>query len=472
MTDTINKIALIVGNGKSTKLLYDYGFNNIPEYIDVYCTSLAFRFCDDLNYNPTYYVFTDTKSVYFQKETLKKKINSYTKTKIWYLGCDKILNKDKYFNNNKVVNVDHNSTGPEALKIAVKKKYNKIIIIGFDNNYTWIEEHVKKLNYDNCAIYTQDVVNHPSYFYPNYLRKGDIVSWGRYDKSKSNRNKSTQKIIDNAVKNNIQIIDFSDNILKCIKSKNFNEHFKNLYICNETNIIYDFINKFNYRVMINIGGFTLNNYNKFYPDDWIIYIFEAHPEKYQYIQKYLNQHPDKQKYMIIEKKCVNNIEEQNLTFYLSNESNGISSLTNFHVSHYKAGFTVSSIRLDNYIKSKNIKYVNFLKIDTKGHNYNVLQSYPWNIYKPNVILCEFDDFKTKKLNYIWKDIADYLIMKDYKIIVSEWYPIVKYGITHNWRCFKEYPCELDDINAWGNLICFKNKFLFHKFKYINNEYFI
>ncbi len=30
------KIALIVGNGQSTKLLYDYGFHNIPSHIDVY----------------------------------------------------------------------------------------------------------------------------------------------------------------------------------------------------------------------------------------------------------------------------------------------------------------------------------------------------------------------------------------------------------------------------------------------------
>lgn len=98
-----------------------------------------------------------------------------------------------------------------------------------------------------------------------------------------------------------------------------------------------------------------------------------------------------------------------------------------------------------------------------------MQSYPWASDKPDVILCEFEDLKTEiKLNYIWKDMAKYLSKLGYKIIVSEWYPIVRYGITHKWKNFKEYPCELDDRNAWGNLICFRENTLLNEFKRNNN----
>ena len=125
------------------------------------------------------------------------------------------------------------------------------------------------------------------------------------------------------------------------------------------------------------------------------------------------------------------------------------------------------------MKSKNIKHVNFLKIDTEGHDYFVLQSYPWNLDKPDVIECEFEDLKTVvKLNYNWKDMAEYLVKLGYKIIVSEWYPIVRYGTTHKWRGFKNYPCELDDKNAWGNFICFQDQALLEDFKEKNKKDFL
>jgi hypothetical protein len=125
------------------------------------------------------------------------------------------------------------------------------------------------------------------------------------------------------------------------------------------------------------------------------------------------------------------------------------------------------------MKSKNINHVNFLKIDTEGHDYFVLQSYPWDLDKPDVIKCEFEDLKTEiKLNYTWKDMAEYLYKLGYKIIISEWYPIVRYGTTHKWRGLKNYPCELDDKNAWGNFICFLDNQLLNEFIEKNKKDFL
>lgn len=215
------KTAIIIGNGKSTKLLYDYGFDKIPKNIDTYCTSLAFRFCEDLNYDPTYYVFADPKSVQYQEKNLTNYINK-SKTQTVYL-C---YNNDKMFKScsrNKIVKIKHNASGPAALEIAIQKNYDRILIIGLDHNYTWIKKHVTMLNDENKAQYKYDVVNHPSYFYPYYLKKGDIVSWDMSAKDNEQKYlhcRFTQELIDKASKKNIEIIDFGDNLLKNVKKHN------------------------------------------------------------------------------------------------------------------------------------------------------------------------------------------------------------------------------------------------------------
>lgn len=225
----MKKIALIIGNGKSTELLYDYGFHNIPDYIDTYSTSLAFRYCDKLNWQPTFYCFADPKSVFHQKKNIKEKISSYTKTKKWYL-CTNMIKKSYFEADDKVVSYKHSGSGPAALEIAINKKiYSKILIIGLDHNYTWNRKLVKFLNNtDNRAEYLCDVKDHPSYFFPYYIKKGDVVSW-QMDAKNNTETKhfchTTQRFIDNATKNNIKIIDFSNNLLKTNKSKNLNEHF-------------------------------------------------------------------------------------------------------------------------------------------------------------------------------------------------------------------------------------------------------
>jgi len=234
----------------------------------------------------------------------------------------------------------------------------------------------------------------------------------------------------------------------------------------ETKLIFDLIPiyKFNNPIMIDVGAFDGGMCYKFAKIGWDVYAFEPNPERYKHIENIISNNPDFK--LKLEKMAVNDTEEKNLTFYLSPQSKGISSLTDFHSSHYTASFKVDTIRLDNYINKQNINHVNYLKIDTEGHDFNVLKSFPWDKIKPDIIECEFEDLKTdKKLNYTWNDMADYLTDKGYIVIISEWHPIKRYGITHDWNCFKKYPCKLDTYNAWGNFICFKDTRvaeIFHK----------
>jgi hypothetical protein len=48
--------------------------------------------------------------------------------------------------------------------------------------------------------------------------------------------------------------------------------------------------------------------------------------------------------------------------------------------------------------------------------------------------------------------AGYLAEKGYAVWVSEWFPITKYGARHRWRNLRPWPCDLEDSEAWGNLV--------------------
>jgi FkbM family methyltransferase len=228
---------------------------------------------------------------------------------------------------------------------------------------------------------------------------------------------------------------------------------------NESSVIFNFFKELcniENPVMFDVGACDGSSFTSFLNQDWNVYAFEPHPERYKNIDKFLGIRPYSKLKLI--KKAVNDEEKQGLTFYESDQSIGISSLTNFHNTHRKTSFKVDTIRLDNYMRDNKIEKVNFLKIDTEGHDFMVLKSYDWDKYKPDIIECEYEDLKTKeKLNYSWKDMAEYLKDKGYHIIISEWHPIVRYGIRHKWNCFQKYPCELKNEKSWGNFICFKDK---------------
>jgi hypothetical protein len=60
------------------------------------------------------------------------------------------------------------------------------------------------------------------------------------------------------------------------------------------------------------------------------------------------------------------------------------------------------------------------------------------------------------MGYIFHDLARYLVDKGYTVYVSEWHPIIRYGIRHDWNQLLRYPCELADTKGWGNLLAFRD----------------
>ncbi len=202
-------------------------------------------------------------------------------------------------------------------------------------------------------------------------------------------------------------------------------------------------------IMLDIGAHHGSALAPFSKMNWTIFAFEPNSIN----RKTLIDRFESLKNIVIDSRAVAEKESKNKPFYISDESTGISGLLSFRETH-KVFDEVDVTTVSNIVDENNIKHIDFLKIDVEGYDFSVLKGVPWEKIKPDVIECEFEDAKTKLLGHSWRDICEYLVDKGYIIYVSEWHPIVRYGIRHDWLGIKKYPCELEDENAWGNLLAF------------------
>ena len=201
------------------------------------------------------------------------------------------------------------------------------------------------------------------------------------------------------------------------------------------------------KVMVDVGAHFGSTLEPFAKDGWTVYAFEPDKEN----RKKLEQLCSRFDAVTVDSRAVSNTIESNVPFYRSEISAGISGLSAFHASHTAAG-TVETTTLAAFCREHAVEVIDFLKIDTEGHDLFVLKGIEWDTIKPSVIMCEFEDSKTTPLGYSYHDMAGYLVDKGYAVQVSEWYPVLQYGGNHRWRRFEHYPCELADPRAWGNLI--------------------
>ena len=204
--------------------------------------------------------------------------------------------------------------------------------------------------------------------------------------------------------------------------------------------------------MIDVGAHTGTALAHFLDRGWQIWAFEPDPGNRSKLEARLATHKNAGN-VTLDTRCVSKVSESNLPFYSSEESTGISGLSAFRDTH-REGQRVDTVSLLDYFSGQQMPAVDFLKIDTEGHDLFVLQGFPWERNKPRVIECEFEDLKTKPLGYTTEDMAQFLVDKGYTVYVSEWHPIIRYGQRHDWHRLQKYPCELASEETWGNLLAF------------------
>jgi len=219
----------------------------------------------------------------------------------------------------------------------------------------------------------------------------------------------------------------------------------------ETKVILDYLD-YDKGVMFDVGAHFGYSSFDFLTNDWKVYAYEADKYNKQILENTVKNFEN----IKISPYAISNKNNKLLDFYSSDESTGVSGLNPFTDNH-KTNTKVKTSTLDNEIKKYNIKEIDFLKIDTEGHDLFVLKGLNFNKVSPKIIECEFENKKTVDLGYTSNDLADYLLNHGYSVYVSEWHPIIRYGISHQWKQFYKYESQDIDPNSWGNFLAFKDK---------------
>ncbi len=312
----------------------------------------------------------------------------------------------------------------------VERYHNGVIVKGED--YSFFKDAIDNLvdNFDSLVFRVQKARN--DYFRDN--------SWGKFLDSVTNYRDFRMEDSSMALK--------SANIIS-----NGGSEFSriNKATVDETKIVANLLSSLtNPSIMIDVGAHHGSALAPFYAMNWNVYAFEPDAKNRDYLVGRFGE----EKNIVINSKAVAEHPQKNVSYFSSSESTGISGMLAFRETH-KVTDTVDVTTIKEIVTEHCLNSVDFLKIDVEGYDFSVLKGVPWDSIQPDVIECEFEDAKTKLLGHTWSDICKYLVEKGYTVYVSEWHPIIRYGISHDWRGLKKYPCELEDTNAWGNLLAFR-----------------
>jgi len=202
-------------------------------------------------------------------------------------------------------------------------------------------------------------------------------------------------------------------------------------------------------MMVDVGAHFGTSFRAYLTAGWRVLAFEPDSTKFAKLAPY-EQHARFE----LMKAAVSDAPREAMPFYTSSESTGIASLLAFRKSHTLAD-SVQVVSLRDVLAERQIRKIDFLKIDTEGYDLQVLRGHDWSI-RPEVILTEFDEVKTRHLGHHYDALVDLLVGKDYTVYLSEWFPLERYGANHQWRCISQYPASLHHVDAWGNFIAIRN----------------
>lgn len=196
--------------------------------------------------------------------------------------------------------------------------------------------------------------------------------------------------------------------------------------------------------MVDVGAHYGSSLEPFANDGWTVYAFEPDPRNRNVLEQLTRHLPG----VVVDERAIGTVDEAVMTLFGSEESSGISSLRPFHPTHQPVG-SVTTVRLDTFLAL--VPEVTFLKVDAEGQDLEVLETFPWSRLHPSVVVAEFEDGRPFA-GYTHGDLGRYLADRGYEVLVSEWFPIVRYGVRHRWRDLHRYPSELCDPRGWGNVI--------------------
>lgn len=208
------------------------------------------------------------------------------------------------------------------------------------------------------------------------------------------------------------------------------------------------------KTLIDVGAHRGSSSAEFLKSGWHVFAFEPDEINRNHLVKRFSQYIENRQ-LTVDPRAVSDSVIDEVPFFASEESSGVSSMLNFLESHEESA-KVSVTSLTQYLAENENATPGILKVDTEGFDLHVLRGCPWDRCKPGIIVVEFEDKKTERLGYNCVEMQDFLISKGYNVFVSEWHPIVRYGIAHQWKGLWRAPKTDLSPDSWGNLVALRS----------------
>ena len=185
----------------------------------------------------------------------------------------------------------------------------------------------------------------------------------------------------------------------------------------------------NLNVLIDVGAHKGETIHEFISNFKIknIYSFEASPKTFLHLQVKLKKIRKKFNQTNIEifNFGAGNANKKNIFYELSDSNSSTFNIIDRNSSYYKRKnkilsffliksksitqeTTVTQIKLGEFIRNKNITFIDILKIDTEGYEFEVLKGLGLEISRIKFIYFEHHYDNMLKKNYKYSDIHDYL----------------------------------------------------------------
>jgi FkbM family methyltransferase len=471
---------VLLGNGPSLK---EFDFDKLKG-ADTLGMNAAYRYWDRVNWYPTYYACMDKVVIMSHEEEILRLINERKQNGIRKFFLRKILaDAHPEIRDNPAVVILEDvrksysafavkdiTTGNFSALFGATLGYKKIMLLGIDCNYVEQISEAAPAGATRLEIKSTPSAN-PNYFFDDYQQSGDLynipnVSPGFHAGSWA---ESQQVLTDLGVEvrncnmqSELKIFPFADiedEIQAASKPAPTPkpttigaEYSRDAKAgIDELMLVRDAIGTSgDDDQMIDVGAHHGGSTAIFLRQNWNVLAFEPDPVNRERSTKRHGKNPK----FKLDPRAAGNKEQKAVPFYTSDQSSGVSSLAAFTAVH-KETDTVDVTTLSIALKEHGIESVRLLKIDAEGFDKHVLEGFPWDRMKPSVIMCEFEDRKTLDLGYSTADMAQYLVDHGYRVLVSEWHPIVRYGVQHDWRRLFRFGVNEVAPQSWGNLIAFR-----------------
>lgn len=473
----------ILGNGPS---LRGFDFERLRPY-DCIGMNAAYRYWDEIGWYPRFYICLDRVVGVSHLDQIQRLIRERDSNGIEFFllrqnlidemdeacaMCPSVISFDKIKTEISILDTEPITTGSHSALFGYLLGYQRIVLLGIDCNYVEIIDGAKAREGTVLEVVETPKEN-PNYFFANYQVAGDkynipnptpslhIDAW----RAVGVRLKQLGVKIWNcsAISNvdafpNLDFAEIEADDGVCVQGSMLVGPFARVMHAHidETKVVAELMRKCvgNSHLMIDVGAHVGSALAPFLQLGWYIQAFEPDSSNRAKLESRLDAHPNGRELVSIDTRAVTDRSGSQIAFYSSEVSTGISGLSSFHPSHHQTQL-VDTITLTEFAQESKFGTVDFLKIDTEGHDFFVLKGYPWHKGLPAVVECEFEDAKTVPLGYSFKQIGHFLLEKGYHVYLSEWHPIIRYGVKHDWCCLNRYPCDLYDDAGWGNFLAFR-----------------